>query len=188
MTRQPAIDLPRRLFTVEEYHRLAEAGILKEEDRVELLYGELIQMTPIKSPHADCVDKLSEWFILHFHGKAVTRTQNPLTIPAHSEPEPDLLLARLKEGGYKETHPKPEDTLLIVEVADSSIKKDRQVKLPLYASVGIPECWLVVLPERTIEVHTQPGPEGYAQIHIYRPGDTIDTPTVAGLDVSGVLS
>lgn len=188
MTKQPAIELPRRLFTVEEYHRLADAGILTEEDRVELLHGEIIKMTPIKSPHADCVDRLSEWFILHFHGKAVTRTLNPLTIPERSEPEPDVLLARMKERRYKDAHPHPADVLLIIEVGDSSIEKDRQVKLPLYAAAGIPGCWLVALPEQTIEVHTQPGPEGYAQIHIYRPGDTIDTPTVKGLNVSEILS
>lgn len=187
MTRQPAIDLPRRLFTVDEYHRLAEFGILKEEDRVELLLGEIIKMTPIKSPHADCVDKLTEWFILHFHGKAVTRTQNPITISDHSEPEPDLLLARRKEGGYSKAHPKPEDTLMIIEVADSSMEKDRKVKLPLYASTGIPECWLVDLQSNTIEVHTLPGPEGYAQIHIYRPGEVVNSSTVKGLEVSSII-
>jgi Uma2 family endonuclease len=144
-------------------------------------------MSPIKGPHADCVDKLTEWFVLNFHGKAVTRTQNPLTISDHSEPEPDLLLARRKEESYKDAPPTPEDVLLIVEVAESSIEKDRHIKLPLYASAGIPECWLVDMPEQSIEVHTQPTSKGYTQIHIYQPGDTIESPQVKGLEVSDVL-
>lgn len=188
MTTQPfTVEIIKRLFSVTEYHRLADAGILTEDDRVELIHGEIVEMSPINSPHADCVDKLSEWFILNFHGKAVTRVQNPITLSDHSEPEPDILLAKIKPEGYKSAHPVAEEVLIIVEVADTSLDKDRHIKLPLYATSEIQEAWLVNLNDQTIEIHTQPSAKGYAQIRIYHPGDTIETTLVKGLLVSDIL-
>lgn len=173
-------------FTVEEYHRMGDAGVF-DETRVELIDGEIIEMSPINSPHADCVDRLNEWFILNFHKKAVIRAQNPVTLSENSEPEPDLALAIRKPEGYRSAHPKPEEILLIIEVADSSLEKDRNIKLPGYARAGIPEAWLVVLEEKTVEVHTQPSAEGYNNIQIFRAGKAIESPQAKGLTVDEVF-
>lgn len=162
-------------FTVEEYHRMGNAGIIPENTRVELLAGEIIRRSPINSPHADCVDKLSKWFILNLEDQAIVRIQNPVTLDAYSEPEPDILLARWKKNGYRAAHPGPEEVLLLIEVADSSLEKDRRVKLPLYAKAGIPEVWIVDLSRAAVEVYTQPTGEEFANRHIYFPGETIDT-------------
>ncbi|MCO6487930.1 MAG: Uma2 family endonuclease [Phaeodactylibacter sp.] len=174
-------------FTVEDYHRMAEANVFGEDARVELIDGEIYDMSPINSPHADCVDRLNEWFILHFHKQAIVRAQNPVTLNEHSEPEPDLALAVRKPNGYRSAHPKPEEILLVIEVADSSLEKDRNVKLPGYARAGIPEAWLVVLGEKIVEVHTQPSAEGYDNIRIFREGKRIDSPQVKGLAVDEVF-
>ena len=165
---------------------MGDAGVF-DETRVELIDGEIIEMSPINSPHADCVDRLNEWFILNFHKKAVIRAQNPITLNEYSEPEPDMALAIRKPEGYRNAHPKPEEILLIIEVADSSLDKDRNIKLPGYARAGIAEAWLVVLEESTVEVHTQPSAKGYDNIQIFRAGKAIESPQVKGLTVDEVF-
>ena len=187
LTKGGAPLLKKYRFTVEAYHRMAEAGLFLPDIRVELIDGEIIETSPIKSPHADCVDKLTEWLIIQFHKQAVVRVQNPITLDNSSEPEPDLALAIRKPEGYKSAHPTPTEILLVIEVSDTSVEKDRSIKLPLYAAAGIPEAWLVNLPEHTIEVYTEPNAEGYSNIHIFRKGDTIQTPNVKGLSVTQVL-
>ena len=187
MTKEAPPLLKKYRFTVEAYHRMAEAGLFLPDIRVELIDGEIIETSPIKSPHADCVDKLTEWLIIQFHKQAVVRVQNPITLDNSSEPEPDLALAIRKPEGYKSAHPTPTEILLVIEVSDTSVEKDRSIKLPLYAAAGIPEAWLVNLPEQTIEVYTEPNTEGYSNIHIYRKGDTIQTTNVKGLSVAQVL-
>ena len=187
MTQFPTIDLPTRRFSVDEYRLLAKTGILTEDDRVELLYGEIVEMSPINEPHAHCVDLLAEYFILHHHNEAIVRVQNPVIISDHSQPEPDLVLAHRKEGGYKKIHPRPEDVWLIVEVADSSLEKDRVVKQSLYASAGIPEYWLVNLEDSCIEMFAEPEDDTYARVAIFRPGETIESQWGKGLEVSSVI-
>lgn len=174
-------------FTVEDFHRMGQANVFGEGARIELLDGKIYNMSPINSPHADCVDRLNEWFILHFHKQAIIRAQNPVTLNETSEPEPDLALAIRKPQGYRKAHPQPEDILMIIEVADSSLEKDRNIKLPGYAKAGIPEAWLVVLGEKTVEVHTQPSAEGYNNIQIFRAGNPIDSPQIKGLTVDEVF-
>lgn len=186
MTHASNISLPRRLFTVRDYHRMKEAGILTDRERVELLEGEIIPMSPIKSPHAACVDWLTEWLILHLNEKAIVRVQNPVTLSRHSEPEPDLALVKRVDHRYREQHPGPDDTLLLIEVAESSIEKARNKKLPLYARAGIPETWIVNLDENCIERYTDPSPAGYNTIKIYRAGETIRTDLITGLPVDDV--
>ncbi|MCB0571194.1 MAG: Uma2 family endonuclease [Phaeodactylibacter sp.] len=188
MTKEAPPILKKYRFTVDTYHRMADAGLFPPETRVELIDGEIIEMSPIKSSHADCVDKLSEWLIIQLHQHAVVRVQNPITLDVLSEPEPDLAVVIRKPGGYKDAHPAPKEVLLLIEVADTSLEKGRNIKLPLYAAAGIPEAWLVNLPEQTIEVHTEPSAEGYSSIHIYRKGDTITTPSVKGLSMDKVLT
>jgi Uma2 family endonuclease len=145
----------RYRFTVDEYHRMVEAGILTEDDPVELLYGELVVMAPISIHHAFCVDRLMMVFAALLP-RAHPRVQNPVTLPTESEPEPDFVLARARSRGYADRHPGPSDILLVVEVAETSQAVDRKVKAPLYAEQGIPEYWIVDIPKGRIEVHREP--------------------------------
>lgn len=141
-----ATDLPRRHWlTVDDYYRMAEVGILDEEARVELIDGEIIDMAPPGSPHAGTVTYLTEVLMGAVAGRACVRVQNPVRLSKYSEPQPDLAVLRRRDDFYRERHPHPDDVLLIVEVAASSLRFDRKKKVPLYARHGIPEVWLVDL-------------------------------------------
>jgi Uma2 family endonuclease len=176
--------LPKR-FTVEQYHRMGNAGILGEDDRVELLDGEIVDMSPIGARHADCVDRANQAFSRRVGEAAIVRVQSPIQLDDHSEPEPDLALLKPRRGGYATAHPGPTDVLLVVEVADTSAVYDRQVKLPHYARAGISEAWLLNVSaagdvpgsaagERDVlEVYRRPGPRGYAEIQVLRAGDMV---------------
>ncbi len=143
-------------FTVGDYHKLAEVGILKDTDRVELLNGQIFTMSPIRSPHAGIVDDLFEMLVLKLHGKAVVRGQNPVQIDDFSEPEPDIAIAHYKSDKYRSAHPTPEELYLIIEVSDTTLERDQTVKMSLYANANIPEYWIVNLNDRQIEIHRQP--------------------------------
>lgn len=136
------VELPRRLFTVEEYHRMAEAGIFGAEERVELIEGEVIQMAPIGPQHVGCVINATRLFITRLGDRAVISPQNPVVIRPRSEPQPDLLLLRARAVSYSRELPTSEDVLLAVEVADTTVRFDRLVKARLYARAGIAEFWL----------------------------------------------
>jgi Uma2 family endonuclease len=164
----------KRLFTRDEYYAMAEAGILKPEDRVELIEGEIYRMPPIGNRHAGCVTQLVDEFApLIAARRAMLSPQNPVNLTDISEPEPDVVLLRRREDRYSESHPTPKDVLLLIEVADSSIGFDRGTKFPLYARCGIPEAWLVDLVKRTLEVHREPGRDGYRKVRKLRAGDRI---------------
>lgn len=155
---QPA---PHR-WSVADYYRMAESGLLSERDRVELIEGELIDRAPIGSRHAFLVDRLVErFFSARPDGEPsfMLRCQSPVRLSAWSEPQPDIALIR--PGNYAEAHPGPDDVLLIVEVAESSLQYDRDVKLALYARHGIPEAWLVDAVRNMITLYRDPGPHGY---------------------------
>jgi hypothetical protein len=154
----------RRRFTREEYHRMAEAGILHEDDRVELIEGEIVQMTPIGRRHAACVAELNRLLVPMVGQRALLWPQNPITLPDDTEPQPDIVLLRPRADRYLQDDARPEDVLLLVEVADTSQRYDRLVKLPLYGRAGVPEVWIVDLPGEVIEVHRRPAPSGYAQV------------------------
>ena len=147
------IELTRHRFTLDEYHRMAEAGILTEDDRVELIRGEIVQMTPIGSRHASCVARLSDVLLGSLRGRAVLWPQNPLTIPPDSEPQPDVILLRYRDDFYRHALPGPEDVALLIEVADRSLRYDRRLKAPLYAEAGVQEYWIVDLEADAVEVH-----------------------------------
>ena len=168
-----SVQVLKRLFTVEEYYRMAEANIFSEDDRVELLEGEIVQMTPIGKRHAGCVDRLNMLFSRHCGQVAIVRVQNPIGLDEHSEPQPDLALLKLRPDFYTESHPKPEEVLLLVEVGDVSASFDRQVKVPLYAKAGIREVWLMDLAGECLEVHLKPSIGGYEEIQQFRRGETI---------------
>lgn len=159
-----AIQLSRRLFTVHEYYQMAQAGILHEDDRVELIEGEIVQMTAIGSRHAACVDRLTQLFVVKVAERAIVRVQNPVRLSEYTEPQPDLALLRPRSDFYAAAHPGPLDVLLIVEVADTSAGIDRAAKIPLYARAGIPEAWLVDLQADRIETYRQPTPQGYQDV------------------------
>jgi Uma2 family endonuclease len=156
------VELRRRRFTVEEYYRMAAAGILTEDDRVELIEGEIVQMTPIGAHHAACVVALTRRLVSALGDRALLSPQNPVRLPRDTEPQPDVVLLRPPERQYWGRTPRPEDVLLLVEVADTSYAYDRNVKIPLYARAAIPEVWIVDLAGEAIEVYREPGAGGYA--------------------------
>ena len=168
-----AVDLKRRRFNVDEYEQMGRAGILGEDDRVELLDGEIVEMTPIGLRHADCVNRLARSLVLTFDDVAVILVQNPIRLSDRSEPQPDLALVHRRAGLYASSHPRPSDILLIVEVADTSIESDRRVKVPLYARGGIPEVWLVDLNQDTVTAYRDPRRGGYRTAHVVRRGDEL---------------
>src|SRR5438105_616378 len=139
------VQLPHRRFTVDDYYRMGKAGILTEDDRVELLDGEIVEMSPIGSPHAGGVTRCMRVLTRLLGDWAVVAVQNPVRLGPLSEPQPDVAVLKPRPDLYADSHPTPKDVFLIVEVADTSATADRQVKLPLYARAGIPEVWLLVV-------------------------------------------
>lgn len=179
----------RHRFTRREYHAMVEAGILTEDSRVELIEGEIIEMSPINPPHASTVVKLTELFVVRLAGKAIVTSQNPFTIGAMSEPQPDVILARHRMDYYSHAHPTPEDILLVVEVAQATLRYDRGRKARLYGAAGLAEYWIVNLVDNTVDVHREPGPKGYGSVKSFKPGDTLSPlafPDVT-LDVAAIL-
>jgi len=165
------VERARRLFTIEEYHRMAETGILQPDDRVELIDGEIFEMSPIGSRHAACVNNLNRILVLGLGVRAVVSPQNPVQIPRYSEPEPDVAVLRARS--YKTLAPVTEDVLLLVEVADTSLRFDRTVKLSLYARAGIPEYWLADANAETVTIYRQAGNEMYTDVRIARIDDAL---------------
>ena len=161
-----ALHLTRRRFAVSEYHQMAQAGILGEDDRVELIDGEVTQMTPIVRRHAACVDRMTTLFVKTFGDDAQVRVQNPVVLGEYSEPQPDLALLRPRADFYASGLPTPEEILLLVEVAETSADLDRRVKAPLYARSGVQEFWLVDLEGDTVTVYRDPAPSGYGAVRV----------------------
>ena len=155
-----AIQLLRHRFSVEEYHRMGQAGIFSEDARVELIEGEILEMTPIGSRHAAQVARLTDVLTFLLQRHAIVWVQNPVQLGSTIEPQPDLCVLRRRPDFYANAHPGPDDILLVIEVADTSLEFDRTVKIPLYARTGIHEAWLVDT-SGSIEVHRGPTQEGY---------------------------
>ena len=151
----------RRRFTVHDCQQMAQAGILAEDDRVELIDGEIIQMSPIGSRHFAAVARLTRQFVQRFGDVALVVVQRSVRLGEHQEPQPDLALVKDRPDCYAAALPTPPDILLLVEVADTSLEYDRRQKLPLYARHGIPEVWLVDVTTETILVSRDPGPSRY---------------------------
>lgn len=165
-----SVGVRTRRFSVEEYHQMVRSGILREDDRVELLEGEIIELTPIGPRHALCVARLNRHLTVSLSNRAIVWVQGPIHLSPDSEPQPDLALARPPETRYTNAHPGPADLFLVIEVAESSVDDDRSRKIPLYARAGIREVWLVNLPAETIEVYRAPTPDGYQDIQMLRRG------------------
>ena len=159
-----SVEVTRRRFTVDEYYRMAAAGILADDDRVELIEGEIIEMAAIGRRHAACVNRLTALLVEAVGRRANVQIQNPVQLSDYSEVQPDAALLRRREDFYESARPAPSDVLLVIEVSDATLLFDRRIKVPLYARMGIPETWLVNLESGVIEVHREPAAEGYRKV------------------------
>jgi Uma2 family endonuclease len=166
-------------FSREDYEAMIAAGILDENDRVELIAGEILNKMPIGPSHASTVKRLNRIFSSVTEDRCVVSVQDPIALDAFSEPEPDLALLAPRADLYGGSHPTPGEVYLIVEVADSSLRFDRERKIPLYAAAGIPEVWLVDLMEKAFTRFRKPIRGIYTEISQHGPGETIPIPNVA---------
>jgi Uma2 family endonuclease len=173
------MEVKRRRFTVHDYHRMGEAGILHEDDRVELIEGEIVEMTAIGTRHFSCVNGLTRLLVVSVGDEAIISVQNPVRLNEYTEPQPDLAVIRPRD--YRESLPEPDDVLLLIEVSDTTLPYDRGVKLPLYARAGIREVWIVDLPGETIERYTAPSANGYRCVEQMRRGQTLESTSLPGL-------
>ncbi len=158
-------------FKVNEYYRMAETGVLRPDARVELLDGRIIDISPIGPFHGDVTTYLTEFFAAASKGRWRTRVQNPVRLDEHSEPQPDLVLAKPIAGTYRKRHPRPEEVYLLIEVSDTTLEADVEEKLPAYGRAGIAEVWIVNLNDATIEIYREPNFTGYGSKTILRAGD-----------------
>jgi Uma2 family endonuclease len=170
--------LTRWRFTVHDYHRMGEAGILHEDDRVELIEGELVEMTAIGTRHFSCVNRLTRMLVMNVGDEAIVSVQNPVRLNEYNEPQPDLTVIRPRD--YRESLPIPEDVLLLIEVSDTTLAYDRGVKLPLYARAGIREVWIVDLSGETTGRYTDPSGEGYRRADRLRRGQRLESDALPG--------
>ena len=181
-------------FTITEYHRLAELQFFSEDDRVELISGEIIQMSPKGTPHSVCETRLERELYKLVGDRATLRGQQPIVISNNSEPEPDRVIVRNRSDDYLSAHPSPEDVLLVIEIADSSLSYDQTVKLPLYAEAGIPDYWIFNLGDSCLEHYSEPyqnldGKFGYRRKLIFLPNEIVSLPCFPDLflDLSKVF-
>ena len=161
------------LFTPEQYQLMDEAGVFAQGDRLELINGEIIQMSPIGRKHVACIIRLTKLMEQKLGDRAMVSAQNSVLLPNNSQPQPDLVILKYRDDYYENGLPTPEDILLIIEVADSSIDYDRDVKASLYAAAGIPEMWLFDVNQKLITGYSQPSPSGYKHIQHYEAGDAL---------------
>lgn len=174
---------PRRLrFSVDEYYKMIELGLLENYEKAEIIDGELVQKMPIGDRHAAIVNKLNRFLSRYLSDDLLVCIQNPLRITDYHEPEPDIVLADLtKYDG--ERHPRPAEVVLVIEVSDSTLKYDRDVKLPLYAEAGIAEVWIINLKKDIIEVHQNPFDDIYRTTQIFKTGETVKSEVLPDLNL-----
>lgn len=159
-----ALELERIKWRVADFHKMGEAVILAADERVELIEGEIIRMAPIGRLHAWAVDRLGALFVLGARDRAHVSIQNPLVLSDHDEPQPDLMLLRPPASRYKTEPPRSEDVLLLVEIADTTLARDLDIKLPLHARSGVPELWVFDLSGARLLAFSDAHPGGtYAQ-------------------------
>jgi Uma2 family endonuclease len=163
---------------------MGQVGILGEDDRLELLEGEIVEMAPIGSRHQAAVNRLTELFSTRVIDRALISVQGPVRLAGDSEPQPDIMLQRRRADFYESAHPEPNDVLLLIEVSDTSTEYDREVKLPLYARYGIAEVWLVGLEAGTVETFRSPTAEGYQEVTRWQRGQRLSSIAFPGLDLA----
>jgi Uma2 family endonuclease len=169
------IELPKRRFTADEYHRMGQAGILSEDDRVELMDGELVALTPIGPRHNASVNRATRAMFAAVGDAAIVQVQGSVRLDAFHEPQPDIVLLRPREDFYASRLPGPADILLVVEIAEASVEYDHEVKGSAYAASRIPEYWLVDLRDGILTCYTNPDASGYRSAQIRRRGDSVTT-------------
>ena len=163
---------------------MAKSGILTEEDRVELIRGEIVEMSPIGRRRAACVRRLVKLFSEKLSQRAIVDTQNPVELSDRSEPQPDVVLLQPHPDFYEAGHPQPQDIFLLVEVADTTVETDRNVKIPLYAEGGISEVWLVDINEQCIEIYRDPLSTGYQSVQKFQRGQTLSIQAFPDIDIT----
>ena len=183
------VELDRRRFSVAEYLRIVEAGLFGEDSRLELLWGEIVEMSPIHIAHTSTLSRLV-WLLTNMLGKQVILgVQNPVQLGDKSLPQPDIAVLQFQDDFYREQYPGPDDILLLIEVADSSLKYDQRIKSKLYGAAGIADYWIINLPARQIEVYREPRQDGYRTVTRYALGESLSLlafPDVT-LNVSEIL-
>ncbi len=172
------IALNKHHFTVADFNFLSDGGKFKPDDRLELIEGEIYEMSPIGSLHARCVNFLNSVLTKILAGESIVSVQNPVIVNDFNQPQPDLAVLRRQEDFYKDSLPAATDVLIVIEVSDSSVQLDRNVKFPKYASAKIPEAWLIDLVADRIEVHFGPKDETYGTVKIYQRGEEITSETM----------
>jgi Uma2 family endonuclease len=179
-----SVKVTRHRFTVADYERMGHVGIFSEDERVELVCGEIIKMSPIGERHAACVAILAQFITLRLRLSALVWTQNPIVLGDYSEPQPDLAILNPRGDDYRTSKPAPGDVLVVIEVSDTTLDYDQKVKVPLYAHAGIPEAWVVNIPEERIEVYSDPAGGGYQTVRSYARGQRLQSHTFASLRLS----
>lgn len=169
-------------FSVDDYYKMIELGILKDYEKAEIIEGELIKKMTVGDRHAAVVNILNRFFSRNLSENILVSIQNPVRLTDFNEPEPDVLLADLTKYDGKR-HPRPEEVLILIEVSDTTVKYDRDVKLPLYAEAKIPEVWIVNLPNEIIEVHTKPEFGLYQLVKIYKRGEIVKSDSIPNLEI-----
>jgi len=178
MSDNVALRLLKRRFTVEEYERMGQAGILSEDDRVELIDGEIIEMPPIGSPHSAVTSRLAALLARAVQHRAIFRIQDPIRLGVYSQPQPDVVLVKPRDDYYASAHPGPEDVLLVAEVSDTTVDYDREVKIPLYARAGVRGVWIIDLATKEVEVFRRPYSGKYQTVSKARRGEVLSVETL----------
>jgi Uma2 family endonuclease len=175
-----ALQLTPRRFTAAEYYQMIDAGVFKDDERLELVDGEIVEMSPIGNPHATCVRRLNRLLNQLCGDRAIVDVQAPMIAGIRYVPQPDLALLRPKADYYASGTPTPPDCLLVIEVGDSSVEFDRQIKMPRYARGGVTELWLIDLPREVVVVYQDPLGDAYRHMQVFRRGEAIPVPAAEG--------
>lgn len=177
------IQVERQRFTVDDYHKMAEVGILSPDDRVELIDGEILRMSPIGSRHADCVNRLLAIVYDQVHRDAIVSIQNPIILNDGYEPDPDVAVLRRRNQSYADHHPSPEDVFLVIEVSDLSLEFDLAKKIPEYGRSGVSEAWVIDLHGDSIQRHSDAFDEGYRVRSILVRDESLSSTVLPSLEI-----
>ncbi len=180
----PITDMPLAQINTDTYHAMVSAGIFSEDDKIELINGYLIKKMSIGSKHTSVVKLLNRFLMKALGDQAIIGVQDPVTLTEFSEPEPDVSVMRFRPDCYANAHPTPNDILLLIEVADTSLAFDRNAKIPLYAAADIPEAWLVDLIANEITVFRKPEGAVYQESEVFKTSQTIPLPGFAGAGIA----
>ena len=171
-------------LTVEQYYKMAEVGILGTEQRTELIEGEIVEMSPIGAKHAGTINRLNRVLSPLVSNQAIISIQNSIRLSDNSEPQPDLAVLRLRDDCYTDCHPIPDDIFLLIEVSDSTLKYDREIKIPLYAKAGIPEVWIANIEAQIFEVYCLLSQDEYQKVQNYGKGEVIQIGALADIAIA----